>query len=161
MSQHDSRKPEDIESDISQTRAHLDETLQELEDRLSPRQFMDSAYNYLREGGADEFLSNLGRTIKENPVPVLLTGIGLGWLMMAYRKGATMPHGPESHLTHYPSEDDDWAVDSAKVVEPAPATPPPTHQADTANKPLGTEARPTATAPTTASDPDLDERREP
>ncbi|SFH27680.1 DUF3618 domain-containing protein [Modicisalibacter xianhensis] len=80
---HERRSPDEIEEEIRQTREELDDTLHELEDRLSPKYFVDSAYNHVRNGGANEFLSNLGNTIKQNPFPVLLIGVGIGWLMMS------------------------------------------------------------------------------
>ncbi|MDQ2694400.1 MAG: DUF3618 domain-containing protein, partial [Pseudomonadota bacterium] len=79
------RSPDEIERDIEQTRAEMDYTLTALEHKLSPSQFMDQAMSYLRGGSgeANEFATNLGRTIKNNPLPVTLLGIGLAWLMMA------------------------------------------------------------------------------
>ncbi len=38
-----------------------------------------------RETGG-EFTLNLGRTVRANPLPVALLGIGLGWLMVADRQ---------------------------------------------------------------------------
>ena len=82
------RSSEEIEAEIRQTREDLDDTLHELEDRLSPRQFMDTAYDHVRNGGANEFFVNLGNTIKQNPVPVLLIGIGIGWLMVTHTQAS-------------------------------------------------------------------------
>lgn len=39
----------------------------------------------MRHGGANEFVSNLGNTIKQNPLPFLLTSAGIGWLILAQR----------------------------------------------------------------------------
>ncbi|MGM0832762.1 MAG: DUF3618 domain-containing protein [Pseudomonadota bacterium] len=83
MSDHNQhRHPDDIEKDIHQSRERLDSTLHKIEERFSPDQLLHTTYDYLRQGGANEFFSNLGTTIKQNPVPVLLTGAGLGWLML-------------------------------------------------------------------------------
>ena len=41
---------------------------------------IDTALGYAK-GGGGEFLHNLSDTVKANPVPTLLTGIGLVWLM--------------------------------------------------------------------------------
>ncbi|QJQ96315.1 MULTISPECIES: DUF3618 domain-containing protein [Halomonadaceae] len=78
------RSPDEIETEIHETRAKLDNTLTELENRLSPAKIMDSAYHHFRNGGANEFFASLGKTIKENPVPFLVTGIGLGWLALSH-----------------------------------------------------------------------------
>ncbi|MCE8016583.1 DUF3618 domain-containing protein [Halomonas sp. MCCC 1A17488] len=86
MSQRDRRTSDEIEHEIHQTRARLDETLHEIEERFSPQTLMNTTYDYLRHGGAENALSSLGRTIRENPLPVMVTGIGLGWLLLAQRR---------------------------------------------------------------------------
>jgi len=85
--QHEQRKPEEIESDIKQHRERLDDTLGEIEKRFSPEKLVNSAFDYVRHGGANEFASNLTGTIKANPTPFLVTTIGLGWLFWSQRNG--------------------------------------------------------------------------
>ncbi|HDZ47053.1 hypothetical protein LCGC14_0154550 [marine sediment metagenome] len=86
MTDHDKqRNSEEIERDINQSRERLDSTLHEIEERFSPQQLLNTSYEYLRHGGANEFVSNLGTTIKQNPLPFLLTSAGIGWLMLAQR----------------------------------------------------------------------------
>ena len=86
MSQSDRRTSDEIEHEIHQARTRLDETLHEIEEKLSPRTLMNTTYEYLRHGGAENALSSLGNTIRENPLPVMVTGIGLGWLLLAQRR---------------------------------------------------------------------------
>lgn len=85
--QHEQRKPEEIESDIKQHRERLDDTLGQMEERFSPEKLVNSAFDYVRHGGANEFASNLSSTIKNNPTPFLVTSIGLGWLFWSQRNG--------------------------------------------------------------------------
>lgn len=82
------RTSEDIENEIHQTRARLDETLHEIEERFSPQKLMNTTYDYLRHGGAEDAITSIGRTIRENPLPVMVTGIGLGWLLLAQRRSS-------------------------------------------------------------------------
>jgi ElaB/YqjD/DUF883 family membrane-anchored ribosome-binding protein len=84
---HEQRKPEEIEADIKQHRERLDETLGEMEERFSPEKLVNSAFDYVRHGGANEFASNLSGSIKTNPTPFLVATIGLGWLFWSQRKG--------------------------------------------------------------------------
>ena len=77
------RSPQEIEADIARTRGHIDSTLREIESRLTSEQMMHQALDYLRGSGANEFVSNLRGSVKHNPLPVSLVGIGLAWLMMA------------------------------------------------------------------------------
>ncbi|WP_422102632.1 DUF3618 domain-containing protein [Vreelandella sp.] len=92
MSQHDQsqsqaqRDPDEIEKEIHQSRERLDATLHQIEERFSPEQWLHTTYDYLRHGGANEFFANLSTTVKQNPVPTLLTGAGLGWLMLSQRQ---------------------------------------------------------------------------
>ncbi|GHA87308.1 DUF3618 domain-containing protein [Modicisalibacter luteus] len=84
MSEHTPRRsPEEIETDIYETRARLDDTLHELEARLSPQRLVDTAFDYVRQGGANDVMARVGRVVKRNPYPVVLTGIGLGWLAVS------------------------------------------------------------------------------
>ena len=83
---HDAhRSPQEIEADIARTRGHIDSTLREIENRLTPEQIIHQAFDYLRGSGANEFVTNLRGSVKHNPLPVSLVGIGLAWLMMADR----------------------------------------------------------------------------
>ena len=74
------REPAELERDIDRTRASLGRTVDELEQRLSPGQLLDQALRLTREHGG-ELATNLGRSVKNNPVPMLLTGVGLTWMM--------------------------------------------------------------------------------
>jgi hypothetical protein len=77
--------PDKIQEGIQQTRAEMDHTLHALERKLSPGQLTDQILDYLRGAGEEsgEFVTNLGRSIRDNPVPVTLLGVGLSWLMIA------------------------------------------------------------------------------
>lgn len=74
---------EEIESEIQQTRSRVDDTIGAIQDKLSPGQLVEQAMDYFRHGGSADFVANLGTAIKQNPLPVTLLGIGLGWLMLS------------------------------------------------------------------------------
>ncbi|WP_104203862.1 DUF3618 domain-containing protein [Billgrantia saliphila] len=80
------RNPDEIEADIQRSRAHLNDTLHEIESRLSPQQLKRQAAGFLPRDTARSFFDNLGNSVRENPVPVLLTGVGLGWLVYSQFK---------------------------------------------------------------------------
>ena len=73
------KDPATLEREIDQTRANMDRTLGALERKFSPGQLLDQAMEFARENGG-EFANNLGRSIKENPVPALLTAVGIAWM---------------------------------------------------------------------------------
>lgn len=93
MTDHDKqRNSEEIEKDINQSRERLDSTLNEIEERFSPQQLLNTSYEYLRHGGVNEFVANLGTTIKQNPLPFLVTTAGLGWMMLSQRQPNRSQH---------------------------------------------------------------------
>jgi hypothetical protein len=76
------KDPKALEREIDQTRAQMDQTLGALERKLSPGKLVDEALGLFREHGGD-FAANLGNSIKQNPVPVMLAAVGIGWMMFA------------------------------------------------------------------------------
>jgi Protein of unknown function (DUF3618) len=76
------KDPETLEREINQTRAQMNQTLGALERRLSPGQLVDEALGLFRGHGGD-FAANLGDSIKQNPLPVMLAALGIGWIMLA------------------------------------------------------------------------------
>jgi len=72
-----------LEREVDQTRGQLSETLEELLPRITPGHVVDQLIDYGRGGSAAEFLRNLAREIRQHPLPVVLTGIGIAWLMVA------------------------------------------------------------------------------
>ena len=50
---------------------------------MTPGQVIDQLIDYAREGPAAGFGRNFAREIRENPLPLVLIGIGIAWLMVA------------------------------------------------------------------------------
>lgn len=90
----------EIEREVEGTRARLTGTIEELKERVSPNNLMDQAVDYLRGSGGQEFISNLGTSVRQNPLPILLIGAGIGWLMMSgnrsrdYESAGRLPPAP-------------------------------------------------------------------
>jgi hypothetical protein len=88
MNGHDeTRQPERIESEIEQTRAEVSSTIDAIQRKLTPGQLMDQAVDYLRTSAPADFGTNLSRSIRDNPLPVALIGVGVAWLMMSGQQG--------------------------------------------------------------------------
>lgn len=83
MKHNGTRSPEAILAEIERTRSDMDVTLHAIEERLTPGQLMDQSLDYLRNSGGREFLTNLNTSVRNNPLPATLVGIGLVWLMAA------------------------------------------------------------------------------
>lgn len=87
-----------IRSDIEQTRAQMSSTIDEIQERLSPRRLMDEAKETVREatvGKVTGMMNNAGRSasgvvdrIKENPVTAAIIGAGAWWLLTRLPEGA-------------------------------------------------------------------------
>jgi len=102
-SQDDARKdPATLEREIDQTRAEMDRTLGALERKLSPGQLLDQAMGYARDYGG-EFASNLGDSIKTNPMPALLTAVGIAWMVASSNR----PKAPKPYDVDEGFESDD------------------------------------------------------
>jgi len=78
----ESKRPEQIENEIEHTRAEVSATIDAIQSKLTPGQLMDQTVGYLRTSLPADFGSNLSRSVRDNPLPVALVGIGLAWLMM-------------------------------------------------------------------------------
>lgn len=104
----DARKdPATLEREIDQTRANMDQTLGALERKFSPGQLLDQAMEFARENGG-EFANNLGRSVKENPVPALLTAVGIAWMVASSNR-------PKPSLAD--AYDDRYARDDSNAVD--------------------------------------------
>lgn len=80
MSDPPTRDPAEIEREANEIRADLDRTLDALERKFSPGQLLDRSLGYLRDNGG-ALTNTIGDTVKQNPVPLLLTAAGLAWLI--------------------------------------------------------------------------------
>jgi hypothetical protein len=74
---------EQLERQAAETRARLAETLDALRFRMTPGQVFEQVVDYASYGLPAEFLRNLGREVYKNPMPLVLIGIGIAWLMAA------------------------------------------------------------------------------
>lgn len=99
------RDTREIESDLADTRARIDHTLEFLEDRFRPSVIMDQAWRYARTKSEDGGTTRLQETIAHNPLPVVLMGVGLAWLLFSGREGS-VPR-PESPLSEGARRDPD------------------------------------------------------
>ncbi len=79
----------DIQREIDVDRQRIEERIDAIQDRMSPGQLVDEMLAYAKGSGGAEYVSNLGRALKSNPLPVALMGVSLAWLMA--KQGSTPP----------------------------------------------------------------------
>jgi uncharacterized protein YjbJ (UPF0337 family) len=89
------RSPSEIEREVERTRANVEGTLEALRERLNPQQLLDQvtqqAMDYVRGSGGQQFMQNLGTGVRDNPLPVLLVGAGIAWMMLSQNRGTPAP----------------------------------------------------------------------
>lgn len=139
-STHDeNRTSADIEADIRTTRNRMDSTIDELGNRLNPRSLMNSAMdwwekNSMAASGKSSFKAgyrSVAQQVKAHPVPSLLIGAGITWLLLnpeededsrtysnSFRRtqgGGTGRYGTEGYDPAYDYESED-AGDEQGIV---------------------------------------------
>jgi hypothetical protein len=76
------KSPDEIESEIARTRAHMSETLDALERTLAPRHLLEKGVDMLKDTMQGNINTRwVGETLRDNPIPLALIGVGLGWLL--------------------------------------------------------------------------------
>ena len=111
------KSPEAIEREIDAQRASIGNIVDALESKFTPGQMFDQAWGVM-QGNGTAFLSNLGTSVRNNPVPAVLTSVGLLWLMMSQNRPPSPNFGYRSGPEH--SRGGEWAdgvsdgIDSAR-----------------------------------------------
>jgi len=82
----DNRSPKEIEREIERERAGLTNTLEDLQDRFSIDGVVRQIGDQLREHGGD-IGASVSRAVKDNPMALALTGVGLAWMIFGNRDG--------------------------------------------------------------------------
>ena len=80
-----SMDPETLEREADRKRANLNRTLDAVEQRFSPNQLVQQTVDYFGEHGGD-IAHSVSRSVKANPIPLMLTGVGLAWLIATQSK---------------------------------------------------------------------------
>ncbi|MBC7905394.1 MAG: DUF3618 domain-containing protein [Rhodospirillaceae bacterium] len=76
---------EHIEDEIERTRDEMASTLNAIERKLSPKQIMDQAVDTMRELASDQ--SRVAQVVRDNPIPLALIGLGIGWFAVSSSMG--------------------------------------------------------------------------
>ncbi len=109
MSNYDDRSPEEIETELRDTRENLSSTLNELQQRLAPKELMNKAAEQLV--GEKGLVTSLKNSIRVNPLPYCLLGIGSSWLLASAVK--TKNSDPSHRTSSRDTEDYQSILSSA------------------------------------------------
>jgi ElaB/YqjD/DUF883 family membrane-anchored ribosome-binding protein len=75
---------EQIEDDIRTTRRNIDDKIERIQQRLSPGDVVDNVIDFAKTNGG-ALAGSVGRTVRDNPVPVAMIGAGILWLVLSSR----------------------------------------------------------------------------
>ena len=130
----------EIREEIAQTRVEMSETIEAIQERLSPSHLVAQAGDTVRnaatekvkqmantaERAADRVMDNpIVETMRSNPIPAAMLGIGAAWLLIKARSGsARAARDYSSHRTRnaYGSGERDWRVGTPQTTEAAVGT---------------------------------------
>jgi len=128
------QRTREIRAEIAQTREDLSETVNAIQDRLSPRNIASNAADSVRQAASDTARdiaeSDSVQYVRSNPVPTAMVGIGiagLAWLCLggrdagdysrSYPRARRRP-GLSAYDTHYPDEGASTGAASARMNRP-------------------------------------------
>ena len=104
------RSVSDLEREVDRERERVSATIDELQSRASVGGLFDQVVKVVGENGG-EVSRNLGRSLRDNPLAALLTGVGLAWLMAGSGKPRDGEAGwDEADQVYRRQERDQWAV---------------------------------------------------
>lgn len=99
---NDNRSVHEIEREIERDRAQLTSNLEHLQNKLSVDGVMQQLGDQLREHGG-EIGHAITRTVKENPAAVVLTGVGLAWMIFGKGRSGSRSYTAETRDSGYSS----------------------------------------------------------
>lgn len=121
-----SDSPEAIRAEIQETRAHMTEVVDAIQAKLSPERLTQEAKEIVKDATvrkvekmanmtmhkADTWRSQMMETIRQNPIPAALVGIGLGWLLIEGRRSSSYDqsdyagryYDPSRGMRYYPEQ---------------------------------------------------------
>jgi ElaB/YqjD/DUF883 family membrane-anchored ribosome-binding protein len=76
------RTPDEIERDIQNRRSQLSDTVNDLQHRLSPSGIARDVGEMIQDQ-APKLARSVGRAVGSNPVPLMMVGAGLAWMMLS------------------------------------------------------------------------------
>src|SRR5690606_29375741 len=82
---------------IDEERRSVSQTIEALQEKMSVGSMVDEAWRRYGHYGND-IGRNLGRTVSENPMPLILTGVGLAWLMFSSGRSRQDDYHDEDYL---------------------------------------------------------------
>ncbi|WP_445503596.1 DUF3618 domain-containing protein [Microvirga sp. G4-2] len=103
---------QELERDIEQSRAQLDRTIDQLQNKMTVSGVVDDMLGTARASQYGPVYDRVLETVRSNPVPVMLIAMGLG--LLAYRLGSPARRRP----TRLIAADEDFVTEHDLTGEP-------------------------------------------
>jgi len=98
----ETRRVGEIEAEIAETRVELTETIEAIQERLSPSNMVSQATESVRQAATQKVRAmtdnSFMETVRANPIPAAMIGIGAAWL---YWKGRSDSRGDSRYARGY------------------------------------------------------------
>lgn len=102
----------DLEKDIEQSRAQLDRTIDQLQNKMTVSGVVDDMLGTARTSQYGPLYDRVLETVRSNPVPVMLMAMGIG--LLAYRLGRPARRRP----TRLIAADEDFITEQDLTGDP-------------------------------------------
>lgn len=86
------KHPADLEREADSVREDLEGTVDKLMHQLSPTELLNRGISMVRNTGDVDFVRNLVNRVESNPIPTVLAGVGLIWLITASSSPKSSSH---------------------------------------------------------------------
>jgi hypothetical protein len=106
MMPSETQSPREIEREIEIERAELKDTIADLQDNFSIERVVRQATHLMRDNGG-EIGRSISRSVKQNPLALAVTGVGLAWLIFG-----SEPRPSDDRPRRRGFSDRDWDDDS-------------------------------------------------
>lgn len=82
MNEFSGKSSSQIARELDSRRNHLRKEIDDLNEKFQPDQLWETAKSAIASPNSNEFVRNLGRSVRDNPLPVALVGAGIAWMIV-------------------------------------------------------------------------------
>lgn len=91
------KSPDELQREADEVRRDMEQTVDQLANQFSPGELINQTFKKLQNGSGTAFAHNLSTQIQNNPIPALLAGVSLAWLMTASKRAPTQSPSTTTH----------------------------------------------------------------
>jgi ElaB/YqjD/DUF883 family membrane-anchored ribosome-binding protein len=96
------KTPAELEREVEDARGRIDQTVEQLKDKMQPRELFDEATRVMG-GASNKVLTTAVEQLRENPIPIALIGLGVAWLAVSQTRKRRGPDADYDGSGYYPT----------------------------------------------------------